>query len=190
MDQRHALCDRLEVERPVERGIAAADDQKVVAAEIIHAPHGIEDALALIRLDARDRRALGLERAAAGRNDNDLGLDHLVLVGGDPERPVLEPLDAGDHAVEGELRVERRDLLHQLVDDALGRDGRPYRNVVDRLFRIEFRALAARPVENVDQMAFQVEQTEFEDGEQAHRPCAYDDDVGTCWLDHDCLLDT
>ena len=85
VDQRHALGDRLQVQRPVERGIAAADDDEVVAAEILHAAHRIEDALALIGLDAGDRRALRLERAAAGRDDHDLGLEHLVLVGGDAE---------------------------------------------------------------------------------------------------------
>ena len=35
------------------------------------------------------------------------------------KRAVLELLQAGDHAVEGEFRLERRDLLHQLVDQAL-----------------------------------------------------------------------
>ena len=32
MDQRHALCHWLQVQRPVERGIAAADDDEIVAA--------------------------------------------------------------------------------------------------------------------------------------------------------------
>ena len=52
------------------------------------------------------------------------------------------------------------------------------RNVVDRLFRIELGALAAGPVENVDQVAFHVEQAELEHGEQADRPCADDQHVG------------
>ena len=69
------LGDRLQVERPVERGIAAADDHEIVAAEILHAAHRIEDALALIGLDAGDRRALRLERAAAGGDHHDLGLE-------------------------------------------------------------------------------------------------------------------
>ena len=43
---------------------------------------------------------------------------------------------------------------------------RPAGNVVDRLLRIKLGALAARPVENVDQVAFEVEQPELEDGEQ------------------------
>ena len=64
-------------------------------------------------------------------------------------------------------------------------DHREAGNVVDRLFRIELGALAARPVENVDQMALQVEQAELEHGEQADRPRADDDDVrldGRSWL--------
>ena len=76
------LGDRLQVERPVERRIAAADDHQVVAAEILHAAHRVEDRLALIGLDARDRRPLRLERAAAGGDHHDLGHEHLVCVGG------------------------------------------------------------------------------------------------------------
>ena len=68
---------------------------------------------------------------------------------------------------------------------------RPGRNVVDRLFRIEFGALAARPVENVDQVAFHVEQAELEHGEQADRPCPDDQhirlgDIRSCG---DCRLE-
>ena len=57
---------RMEVERPVERRVAAAGDQHPAAAEVLHLAHRIEDALALVGFDARGRRALGLERAAAG----------------------------------------------------------------------------------------------------------------------------
>jgi hypothetical protein len=51
-------------------------------------------------------------------------------------------------------------------------------NVVDRLFRIKLGALAARPVEDVDQMAFEVEQPQLEHGEQADRPRADDGHIG------------
>ena len=57
--------------------------------------------------------------------------------------------------------------------ETLGQAG----NVVDRLFRIELGALPARAVENVDQMAFEVEQAELEHGEQPARARADDDDI-------------
>jgi hypothetical protein len=66
--------------------------------------------------------------------------------------------------VEG--RIERLDLLHQRVGQALsGHEGNS-RNVVDRLFRIELRALAAELVENIDKMRLHVEQAQFENGKQ------------------------
>ena len=49
--------------------------------------------------------------------------------------------------------------------------GKP-RNVVDGLFRIKLGALAARPVEDVDQMAFEIEQAQLEHREQADGPRA------------------
>ena len=51
-------------------------------------------------------------------------------------------------------------------------------NVVDRLFGIELGALAARAVEDVDQVALQIDQPELEHGEQADGAGADDDDVG------------
>ncbi len=177
MHQRHAFGDRLQVECPVERRIAAADDDEIVAAEFLHAPHRIKDALAFIVLDARDGRALGLKRTAAGGDHHHLGLEHFALVGGDPETAILQLFKARDHAVEGEFGLERMDLLHQLVDQALRRDRGPAWNVVDRLFRVELGALPAGAIENVDEMAFHVEEAELEHGEQADRPCSDNENV-------------
>ena len=83
-----------------------------------------------------------------------------------------------DHLVEMERRLERLDLLHQLVGESLAGDHRNARNVVDRLFRIELGALAADLVENVDEVRLYVEQTQFEHGEQAARARADDQHVG------------
>src|SRR5690606_6008751 len=52
------------------------------------------------------------------------------------------------------------------------------RNVVDRLVRIEFGALPARPIEIVDQVALHVEQAGLEHREQADRAGADDHHVG------------
>ena len=77
-----------------------------------------------------------------------------------------------------ELRLERRDLLHQVVGQPLPGDHREAGNVVDRLFRIELGALPARPVENVDHVAFEIEQPELEHGEQPHRAPADHHHIG------------
>ena len=178
MNQRHALRQRLQVERPVEGRIAAADDKQVVAAVILHATHRIEDRGALIVLDARHRRPLRLERSAAGGDHHHLAEKGGAGVGGEPESPVRLAAERLDHLGEMEGRMEGMNLLHQLLDQVLAGDDRIAGDVVDRLLRIELGALAARPVENVDQGAADIEQAELEDGEQADRPGADDDHVG------------
>lgn len=75
------------------------------------------------------------------------------------------------------LRLERRDLLQQIVSEALAGDDRHPRNVVDRFFRIELGALAADLGQNVDEMRLDVEQAQLEDGEQSARAGANDEDV-------------
>ena len=51
-------------------------------------------------------------------------------------------------------------------------------NVVDRLFRIKLGALPAELVEDVDEMRLDVEQAQFENGEQAARARADDQHIG------------
>ncbi len=55
-------------------------------------------------------------------------------------------------------RLERPDLLEQQLDQPLAGAARHRRDVVDRLVRIELDALAADPIEVVDQLALHVEQ--------------------------------
>ena len=74
--------------------------------------------------------------------------------------------------------AERRDLPFQLRHQFARLDGRDGRNVVDRLFRIQRRALPAHLGERVDQHRAQLQHAELEDGEQADRPGADDGDVG------------
>jgi len=77
-----------------------------------------------------------------------------------------------------EGRIERLDLFHQRVGEALPGHHRNRRNVVDRFFRIQLRALAAEFVEDVDQMHLHVEQAEFKHGEQATGAGTNNQDVG------------
>src|SRR5262249_57818673 len=53
--------NRREGHRPIEGGIAAARDDDALAAQRLDLPHGVENGGALIGLDSRDRRPLGLE---------------------------------------------------------------------------------------------------------------------------------
>ena len=87
-------------------------------------------------------------------------------------------LDRLDHFAEVEHRLERLTLREKLVDDLLAGDARVAGNVVDRLLRIEFGALAARLRQDIDEVASDVEKAEFEDGEEPDRSGADDHDVG------------
>src|ERR1700733_4378250 len=59
--EREMTGERREIERPVERAVATADDQNALVAKLLHLAHRIVQRLALIGLDARDRRLLRLE---------------------------------------------------------------------------------------------------------------------------------
>ena len=66
----------------------------------------------------------------------------------------------------------------QPVGQLLAGADRDARNVVDRLLGVKLGALAARPVENVDQMGFQLGEAKLKHGEQADRARANNDNVG------------
>ena len=177
MQQRHALGDGLQIENPVERAVAAADDQQIFVAELLHLAHGIEHRLAFIGLDARHRRTLGLERAAACRDHDNLAFEHLTGIGRHAKQRIADLLDALDHFVEMKSGVERLDLLHQGVREALPRHHRNSGNVVDRLLRIKLRALAAELVENIDEVNLHIEQAQLKYREQPARAGADNQDV-------------
>ena len=77
-----------------------------------------------------------------------------------------------------ELGAERLDLVHQLVGELLPGDHRQAGDVVDGLLRIELRALTAGPIEDVDDMRLNVDETELKNGKKADRPCAHDNGIG------------
>ncbi len=133
-------------------------------------------------VDAGNRRLLRLERATAGGDDDGLGADDGLLVGGDlPQAGVIFALrdlaHGHGHFAQMVLGAEGMDLFQQAHGQVVAGDDRPCRDVVDRLFRIEFRALTADLVENVDQMAFDIEQPQFEDAEQAYWAGTDNDDI-------------
>ncbi len=146
---------RRQIDRPVERGIAAAGDQDVLAAERLHLAHGIMHAMRRLhkpRCPATGGR-LGTKLPRAGRDH-----DHAARRSRCRHRSTASSgrraaSPARSPSRRNGIRVERLDLLHQPVGQFLAGDDGQARNVVDRLFRIELGALPARPVEDVDQMA-------------------------------------
>ncbi len=75
----------------------------------------------------------------------------------DLEAAIGQALETLRHLTKVKGRVERLDLLQEAVGQFLSGDNGERRNVVNRLFRIELRALAARAIENVDEVRLEVE---------------------------------
>ncbi len=167
MQQRQRARQRLQVQRPVEGGVAAAHYQHVMIAEIFHPPHGVVDRGALVLLDAGHRRPFRLEGAAAGGDHHDLAEERRAGIGTHAEAPVRLARQAFDHLPEVEGRLERRGLLQQLLDQPLAGDDRIAGMSLDRLLGIELGALPAGLVEDVDQRALDVEEAKLE---TANRP--------------------
>ena len=137
-------------------------------------------------LDAGKRRALRREGSAAGGNHHHLGLEHLVGVGLEPEAAV-KTLQRFHALIEMELGAEGLDLVHELVGQLLaGDDGQPG-DVVDRLLGIELGALPPGAIENVDDLAFDVDQAELEHGEETDRAGADNDCIRLDDFGHGCL---
>src|SRR5215213_4287825 len=174
----------MQIERPVQRRVAATDDQQILVTELLHLPHGIENGAAFISLDARHRRTLRLERSAARGDHDDLALEYLAAIGADAKAGIADLLDLLHHLVEMEGRVERLDLLHQSVGQALAGDEWNTRNVVDRLFRIELGALPAYLVEDIDKMRLDIQQAQFEHGKQSAWTGPNDQHIGFDWFGH------
>ena len=101
-----------------------------------------------------------------------------AAIGLHAKQRIADLLDRLHHLLEMKRRPERFDLRQQCVAETLPGDVRQARNVVDRLLRIEFRALPADLVEDVDHVRLHVEQTKLEHREQPARSGADDQHVG------------
>ena len=93
-------------------------------------------------------------------------------------RPPRLPLDLGHFLAKVQTGRERRDLLEQTLRELFAGANRHGRNIVDRLVRIQLRALPARAAQRIDHLGLQAQQPQLEHLEQADRPRADDDGVG------------
>src|SRR5260221_547184 len=166
-----------EGEHPVDRRIAAAGDDDALAAKILAAANKVEDALALIRREIGEGRAIGAKGADPGGDDHRPRVHPRARCRGEDEAAIGGAGNRLDRLAEMVERGERRRLLDQPVDQLGGADAWIAGNVVDRLFRVESRALPAMHVERVEHVAAHLEHAAFEDGEQPDRPGANDRDL-------------
>ena len=139
-----------EVDDPVERGIAAAEDRELLAVVLRGVAHAVVDVPAFEGFRARHADAPRLERADATGDDHRARIEARAEDGLDVEAAVLALVQRGDFLAQVQRRIERRDLLQQPVDEFLGAADGQRRNVVDRLVGIQLGALAAGRAERID----------------------------------------
>jgi hypothetical protein len=166
------------VQRPVQRRVAAAGDQQVLAGEVGRVAHAVKQLPALeggqpVQLD-RAR----LERAHAGGDEHGARHEARAGAGLDREAPVVLLAQHGHRLAQVKGGAEGLDLPEQRVGQLPAGAHRDGRDVVDRLVGIQLDALAAGRGQRVDHVGLDLQQAQLEDLEQPHRAGADDEGVG------------
>ncbi len=99
-----------------------------------------------------------------------LAIELRTGVGRESEARVGQALERVDALAEMQLGAEWLDLLQQPIGQLLAGDDWQAGDVVDGLFGVELGTLAARLVENIDDVRLDVDEPKLEHGEEAHRP--------------------
>ncbi|MNL13696.1 hypothetical protein D3C87_1346110 [compost metagenome] len=182
VQQRHAPGHLAQRERPVERRIAAARHDHTAAGKARGVAHGVVQMPVFERGGLGQRHALRREGPGAGADQHCRHVEAFAGVGGDQQARMAVRAgvlaDAVGPLAEVHRERERCALLHEPVYEVLRQAAWHGRNVVDRLLRVQLGALAAGPVEHVDQLAFEPQHAGLERGEQANRPGADDQHIG------------
>jgi len=119
MHQREARRPRQQLEGPVERRIAAAEDHDALAGELGGIPDAIMECAALERLGPFDADASRLERAEPARSPPLRRRTSVPQWRG--ESAHRRGGELGDLVAEMQLRLEGLDLLQQSIDQLLPR---------------------------------------------------------------------
>jgi hypothetical protein len=169
--------DALERQRPVHRRVAAARDHHALAGELLPPRHHVAHrAGALVPAQPVERRPVRAEGAGARRHDHGARAHRVSLRGAEGEIAIglRKPFHPPSEQVK---RREGRRLPFQPLDQHPRVDRRVRRDVVDRLFRVQRRALAADRVERVDHRAAHPQHPALEDREKPDRPGADDRNI-------------
>src|ERR671934_2024243 len=143
----------LESQRPVERTVAAADDDTRAVAEDVLLADEVVQPLALPGVDVLDAELPRLERSVAGRDDQRAAQVRPPLVRRDREQllaVLAQALERLNLLAEQDLRLVLEPLLRAELDERLTLDLRMAGDVVDVLLRIDRRDLAADLLEAFD----------------------------------------
>ena len=158
MHQVHARRARQQLERPVERRVAPAEDHQALAGELGGVADAVLDGAALERLAALDPDAPRLEGAEAAGDHHRAGIETHPAGGLQVEASVVPARELHHLVAEVKLGLEGLDLLQQPVDQLLRAAHRQRRDVIDRLVRVELGALPAGVREGVEDVGADAEQ--------------------------------
>src|SRR5205807_10264400 len=122
------LCGVLEAERPVEGGVAAADDHAALVPELRLLAHDVVQALAFPAVPVVDAELPRLEGAVAGGDDQRAGEVLAALVGREPQ-DVPVALERLRLFAETDVGAVLQSLLGAEVDELLAQDLRLPRDV-------------------------------------------------------------
>src|ERR1700722_16457536 len=168
---------RGELEGPVKRRIAAAKNDQLLAMQVRRAAHAVVNVLILEGLCAFKADAPRLKRADSRGDDDRARIEGRPGRGADLKAPRFEFCELAPPLTQMKLRRKGLDLLHQPIDQLLRVAHGQRRDVIDRLVRIQLRALSARMRQGIDDMRADAEEPELEGLEKAAGACADDDDV-------------
>ncbi len=142
MNQRHCRRAIAELVAPVESRVPAADDDNLLAAEILGIRYVIENSLAVPRIRALLRKPPRRKRTDPGGDHHRSRRKAVGLGNQDEVSVLLNEID--DVLAEERFEIELRRLLCQFVYEVLGQDfGKPS-YVEDVLLGIQRRQLAAK----------------------------------------------
>ena len=165
MHDRHHFGKRFEHQRPVQRGVAAADDHNVLADVLRRIGDEVCEAAAQV-VATRRQRARTECPDPAGDHDRP-ALDAQALRGGDRER-TLAAFEFDGLVPEQIVRIVRRGLLHQLLDEIATLDRREPGDIEDRLLGIHRGDLPARLLQRVEDGGLELAHARVIGAEQAN----------------------
>jgi hypothetical protein len=136
MHQRHAACLAGKFQRPIQRRIAAAENQQTFIGELRCALHLVMDVLAFESIRTFDTQAARLKRTEAAGDDHGACVKACVERSAQQEGAVLQRFQFDHFLTHMKLRIERLGLLQQPVDQFLRTAHGQRRDVINRLLRI------------------------------------------------------
>ncbi len=187
VNQHDGLGDALQVDRPVEGGVAAADEEDALALELLRIEHLEVEPLLLVPLLALDAQAPRLERPDARRDDDRPRRKAVGAVSSTKWPPSVtspptrrRPMTTSPKWVGAELERLRGHVPHQVLGQHLGKA----RDVEDVLLRVERHELAAKRRQGVDDAGRGAAHPRIERREEAGRSSADNRDVLELVLRH------